>query len=514
MSIRPGASLLLPILVLAPALALAEQPLSAIDWLSKSLAMPQSAALPQSPAGSTENADAAPDVTVQPLGAQVPDALGILSDKVTGLPRNLWGDAPSAEIETLINGLSPEGLPALQELMITLLLAEADPPVDSGARPQLLLTRIDKLMALGALDQVRALIELAGPASSPELFRRSFDTGLLVGEENRACMVLAASPGLSPALPTRIFCLARQGDWSAAALTLDTATALGQVSAEQADLLARFLDPDTAEASDPPAPPVPVTPLDMKIFEAIGEPLPTAALPIAFSHADLAPNQGWKARIEAAERLARVGAISPNVLLGLYTERKPSASGGVWDRAAAFQRLDAAVEAGDGAATARALPAAWEAMKSVELEVPLADLFADKLARLPLSGEARQIATALALLSPDYESLTAAIPPVDAREAFLIGLARGQVFNLTPPDSMGRAIAPAFTAPSLPEDIADTLQHGRVGEAILMAMARITAGAGGDLPQVTAGLSTLRKLGLEDVARRTALELMLLERRG
>lgn len=499
-------------LALWPLAAQAEAPLSAIDWLSQSLSAPKPAALPKPPAGTA--GVAAPDVTVQTLGAQVPDAVGLLSTKVTGLPANLWGDAPATDVEKLINDQSPEALPALQQLLITLLLAEADPPVDSGAQPALLLTRIDKLLALGALDQARALIEAAGPAHSPDLFRRSFDTALLVGEENRACAVLSASPGLSPALPTRIFCLARQGDWEAAALTLDTAKALGQIDPGEADLLNRFLDPDAAEASDPPAPPVPVTPLDMKIYESIGAPLSTASLPIAFSHADLSPNQGWKLRIEAGERLARVGAITPNLMLGLYTEQQPAASGGVWDRAAAFQALDAAVEAGDGAAAARALPAAWAAMQSVELEVPLAELFAEKLMRLPLAGEARTIATELALLSSDYESLTAGTVPQTAREAFLLGLARGQVGTLAPPDSMGRAIAPAFSAPVVPDDVAALLAQNQVGEAILLAMEKIAAGASGDLPQVTAGLSTLRKLGLEDVARRSALELMLLDRRG
>ncbi len=404
--------------------------------------------------------------------------------------------------------------PRCRNLLITLLITETDPPTDSGPRPQLLLTRIDKLLSLGALDQARALVEAAGPASSPELFRRLFDTSLLVGEANRACGILSASPGLSPALPTRIFCLARQGDWDAAALTLGTAQALGQVDGSQADLLYQFLDPALAETGPVPPPPQPVTPLDMKIFESIGAPLPTAALPIAFSYADLAANQGWKARLEAGERLARVGAISPNLLLGLYTEKTPAASGGVWDRAAAFQKLDSAVEAGDGAATARALPAAWTAMQSVGLEVPLATLFAEKLMRLPLAGKARDIAVELALLSPDYEGLTASMVPHNAREAFLLGLARGKLDGLAPPDPMARAIAPAFTAPAVPAAIRSVIDQGEVGEAILMAMGEISDGAVGDLRQVTEGLSTLRKLGLEDVARRTALQLMLLKRRG
>ena len=91
-------AMLLPAMLL-PSAALAEQPLSAIDWLSQSLAEPQAVALPKTAIGS---AIAAPDVTVQTLGLPVPDAIGILSTKATGLPHNLWGVAPAAEIEALI----------------------------------------------------------------------------------------------------------------------------------------------------------------------------------------------------------------------------------------------------------------------------------------------------------------------------------------------------------------------------------------------------------------------------
>jgi putative component of toxin-antitoxin plasmid stabilization module len=58
------------------------------------------------------------------------------------------------------------------------------------------------------------------------------------------------------------------------------------------------------------------------------------------------------------------------------------------------------------------------------------------------------------------------------------------------------------------------LDEARVGEAILWGMARIARGVQGDLRGVTEGLALLRAAGMEDVARRTALQLMLLERRG
>jgi putative component of toxin-antitoxin plasmid stabilization module len=57
------------------------------------------------------------------------------------------------------------------------------------------------------------------------------------------------------------------------------------------------------------------------------------------------------------------------------------------------------------------------------------------------------------------------------------------------------------------------LDQGRIGQAILATMAQMRQGEAGDLRAVTEGLSTLRHLGLEDLARRSALQLILLERR-
>ena len=334
------------------------------------------------------------------------------------------------------------------------------------------------------------------------------------GDEDRACITMQSAPELAPTLTARVFCLARAGDWNTAALTLRTSMALGNVTAEDEALLSRFLDPALFDGENMPPPPKPITPLVWRIYDALGESLSTATLPIAFAHADLSERAGWKAQIEAAERLARVGAVTPNVLLGLYTDRAPAASGGVWDRADAFQRFDAALTKGDVAMVEQRLPLAYARMKDVELEVPFATLFAPQLSRLTLTGDAARISYELGLLSPDYERLSKLPVTRDARAVFLAGLAAGSVRDLVAPDSMARAIAPAFTDAPLPEDIVALIAQRRIGEAILAAMARIESGVSGELVKVTEGLTVLRKLGLEDVARRTALELMLLERRG
>jgi len=490
----------------------AEAPLSAIDWLSQSVTTQPPAALnePAVVVGSALPAN----VSVSVLGGPSPDGVGLLPAQVTGLPRNLWGLGRTDAIIAALFADDLQGLPALQALLITLLLAEAEPPLDAGDTGSLLVARLDRLLSIGALDQAQALLEAADATTSPELFRRSFDVALLTGTEDRACEGMRVNPGLAPTFPARIFCLARSGDWNAAALTLRTAQALGQIAPEDDALLSRYLDPDLYEGEPMPAALKPVTPLSWRMFEAVGETLPTGSLPLAFAHAELRETAGWKAQIEAAERLARAGAIAPNLLLGLYTQSMPAASGGVWDRADAFQGFDQALARRDPAAVSRALPLVWVQMQAMELEVPFAALYAERLAALPLTDVSVQLGFEIGLLSPDYQRIARAPVLDDVRERFLAGLAAGALKGLVAPDSMARAIAPAFIDTPVTPDAQKLLDEARVGEAILWGMGRIASGVRGDLRGVTEGLALLRAAGLEDVARRTALELMLLERRG
>ena len=141
--------------------------------------------------------------------------------------------------------------------------------------------------------------------------------------------------------------------------------------------------------------------------EAIGEGLPTRALPRAFAHADLRDVVAWRNRIEAAERLARSGAVPPTVLFAAYAEQDPAASGGVWDRAEAIQRLDRAIGE-DAGAVAETLPAAWEAMVTAGTEVAFGAEYGETLAAVPLDGTAGRIAYLAGLLGPAYEAVALA----------------------------------------------------------------------------------------------------------
>ena len=482
------------------------EPLSAIEWLSRSV---ETAPLFEVPITDTANI---PDVTVTPLDRPSKDPVGLLPSEVTGLPASIWSASDEATLVDLVRAERVDTLPALQDFLRILMLAEADPPNDAGSEGALFLARVDKLLDLGALEPAKSLIEQATP-DTPALFRRWFDVALLTGTEDEACDVMQETPSIAPTYPARIFCLARSGEWAVAALTLNTHRVLGDITPEDEALMVRFLDPELFEGEPPLAPPERVSPLRFRMHGAIGEPLITANLPLAFSHADLRSTAAWKSQLEASERLARHGAVSENVLLKHYTARTPAASGGIWDRADAIQRFDTAMGAGDPSAIAETLPAAWDAMQTARAEVQFAKLYGAALQEVPLAGPAAVLAFEIGLLSPAYESVANAMVVTEATfDPFLIAVARGQAQNAPANSPAEGAIQAAFDSTPPRPELQRLVDDGKLGEALLRALALFEAGADGDLRSVSDALALLRYVGLEDVARRAALQLLLLDR--
>ncbi|MDP5305969.1 hypothetical protein [Paracoccus spongiarum] len=467
----------------APAPAQTREPLSASDWLSGSVRGPQRESSAWRPGQRPPQRDAGPKpvaasgavgaVQVSRLDGSNPDATGTLTARKAGLAPGLWQGSDAGDLARQIL-TTPARLPAMNALMRRLLSAQLAPPA-SGRSGQLFLARADRLLDMGALDQAQALLLAAGPGD-PEVFRRLFDIALLQGDEGRACRIMDGTPGVAPSFSARIFCLAQTGDWAAAAISLQGAEALGLIEARQAVLLTHFLDDAFVDDPGALAPPDRITPLEFRIHEAIGQPLPTTGLPLAFAQSDLRLNNGWKARLEAAERLARAGAIPPATLRQIYAEQKPAASGGVWERAGAMRTMEAAIASGG---TLAALPRAFDEFRRAGMADVLAGMVA---ADLP---------------EPD--------PAEDGEAATIAGWLR-QWQGLPVP-------APVAILPELGAE-APPVPDSRQGESLLAAMADVDAGIEGDLPRAARGLAMLRALGLEGDAALAAAQLSLLPAMG
>ena len=484
-----------------------DKPLSAIDWLSDSISTPNAAPTPNAEPPVTGSASVG-DITVTPLDDPNAVAIGLIPQSVTGLAADLWGSSDPGTLANLILANHNVQTPAMQDLLETLILAELTPPLGGDTDGMLLRARIDTLLDTGRVLQALALIELAG-AGSPELVQRWLDAALLTGQENRVCTALTQSKSITLTLPSRIFCLAREGDWNAAALTLGTARALGQMDEETEILLSRFLDPALYE-DEPVQTPDRITPLIFRIYEAIGEPLPTATLPRAFAITDLERRNGWKAQLEAVERLARSGAVDPNQVMGVYTQRLPSASGGIWDRVDAIQVLEISLKARDPGGVQKALPDAWRAMQDSRTETIFANVFATRLGALPLVREQRAIALKIVALSDSYETLVPKLAN-PTQDAALVSLAQGRAIPV-PRNALERALSSGFESGPAPVELSNLVREGKIGEAILRAIASFEAGQTGDPSQMTDALRLLRQVGLEDVARQAALQALVLGR--
>ncbi|WP_410217386.1 hypothetical protein [Paracoccus sp. (in: a-proteobacteria)] len=474
-----GLAAMLAVLPMATA---AQQPLSASDWLSGSVRGPQresSAWRPgdapprrpgtHAPQPVAESAEVG-RVQVTRLDRGDPDHTGTQSPRRAGLPHDLWAGSDSQTLAQMIL-TTPARLQSMQALMRRILTAQLAPPRAEGGgvqQGQLFLARADRLLDMGALEEAQALLVAAGPGE-PEIFRRMFDIALLEGDEGRACAIMNGTPGIAPSFAARIFCLAQTGDWAAAAVSLHGAEALGLIDERQALLLTHFLDDAFVDSAQLLNPAERMTPLEFRIHEAIGQPLPTTPLPVAFAQSDLRLNSGFKARLEAAERLARTGALPLDMLRQIYGEQRPAASGGVWERAAVMRTLEAALANED---TAQALPRAFDEFRTAGMADLLAGMIAADL--------------------PDS---------TDARTAEITNLL--QAWAGVP----GAALPEPATEMEAPvPDTPDT----RHGEALLTAMTDIDAALEGDLARAGRGIAMLRALGLTEDAARAETQITLL----
>ncbi len=489
-----------------------EQPLSAIDWLAARPSASGSASygIFEPPVTDT---GLGPEISVTPLDQQILP-VGLVPNSVTGLPIDVFANSDPDIITRLIREVPVNNSPAMQTLLYSLLLAETANFSTAQDAEQLLFARVDRLIDQGAVDPAQALIELADPDTSQDRFQRWFDASLLTGTEMRACRRLEQFPGLANTYDARIFCAARLGDWDAATIILDNAAILGELGDDQALLLDVFLHPELNEDFVPPALPRSPTPLTFRLFEAVGEPIPTRSLPRAFASADLRDIAGWKAQLEAAERLSRSGALSSNSLLGLYSARSPAASGGIWDRVRAVQRFDTALASQNVAAVEKTLPVAWAAMQDAQLEVAFAELFAPALSALDLQDPAAQaLAFRIMLLSSEYQSAADHMPDQSEHSRFLVGLTKGNPDPALAMSPQEHAVAMAFApTPTLSARRQALLNDGKTGEALLSAIRQFDRGLQGNALDIAEALGTLRAVGMNDIARRAALQTLLLDR--
>lgn len=450
----------------------------------------------------------ADDITRSPLGAVRKDAAGVLSPEVSGIPASFWGDTSSQTLHDLIPPYSSTALPEARALLRRIMLAQITPPLGQSGAADLLLGRVDHLFESGALDQADALLS-AVVIDEPALFDRWFDVNLLLRQPDRACLPAHARPALATEINKRVYCLAQNGDWSAAATALSLGATIGAVSPEDTDLLSKFLDAEEFEDLEL-APAGELTPLSFVLRHDLGEPARTRSLPLPYLAYTLHDALGWRDQIQATERLVASGAISPAALGGIYTQGRASASGGVWERVQVVQAILSDLETGSVDDLAALLDTAWMELGPRDLLPALGDLVTERLAYVDFPPAAEAKAIQLMLLAQDEsfaEPFVTALPP----ENPLYAIFSDSLIDMQADTQLFKAIKSAFAADTpLPTERQTLLDSNRQGEAVLRALAEISDGINSDPQSVKTALQTLLYAGFSHEARRLALQFVIL----
>jgi len=495
----------------------AEAPRSAIDWLSESILQPPNFVItPPAPDSPRLNEN----ISSAPLDMVSRDAVGLLQPELTGFPIALWHGLSSETIIALIRDIGSSELPEIAALNKQVLLAQSDPPDSIGVKGSLLMARIDLLFSMGALEEAEVLILLAG-VNEPEIFRRWFEI-TLIGQRTRApCTMLKEQPTLSNDVATRAICLARAGDWNAAAITVSLAESLGDLSRDDADLLVRFLDPEMFEDLPDTGISEPLDPITFSLRESLALPRPDDPLPLPYLNADMNLRTPARQRIVAAERLVRASAISPTLLFAAYRGARAASSGGAWGRAEAVQELDSALVSGDDLKLAEAFTLAMSAFSEAGLTHAFAQEYADSLAHYPPGPDTGQIAPQirkLLLLANRPISVWAGLGPDDPENikfatqlASRNAIAGASPFSSPIQDSIHAAFANLTPPRADIEDLLEKIDSGQFGEVLLRSISLLANGRAADPRDLHEGLYLLLKLGLDENARRAAIQLLLLE---
>ena len=451
-----------------------------------------------------ESNETTKDIQVSNISSNKLQSIGLLPVYVTGIPTTIWRNSSFNDLTYSFKSMPTFSYPPIQELVYSLLLAEARPPVDEPESYSFLDVRLQKLLSYGAVDPAIALIERASPVPD-SMVPLLFDISLLSNNNMPACDPIFKKRKNRELQGELVYCYARKGDWLTAHLILKTESVLGDISEHLISLLNRYLEVDfEVDLNALLPPPSLITPLEYRLYEAIGEPIPAEYLPIKYSQSDLSGDNGWRAQVIAAERLASTSAIPENQILGIYTKYNTSVSGGVWERVDAVKSLDTALELNEN--FEEILQNSLEVFSEANQLSLFAKLFARRIYEQSFSPKSKKIAADLLLLTNNFELTENYWRSEDIR----FGLVSGDFSIVKAKNETENIILKVFTDPKMPFLVEQKLNQGKLGEVILNALLQFETGIQGDLKDLSESLSTLNFIGLNNTARRAALTHLVL----
>ncbi len=510
------------------------------------------------------------DMATTTLGAPDPDEAGALPAGVAPLPPTLWAGTARPVVDALLGQIVPTISPSLQELALRLLASPAAAPIGTISPGALVAVRAEQLASFGHPDVALQLLRaVPQPALVSDAGQVMVKLMFLNQDPVSACNeVKGRDPSWQGVFwdEAQVTCTLLAGTAAPAQVGLDMLNEDGGITTGFSALVSRAAGFDVPMPQELPAP----QPLSLALLGKAGKGLPpsiltTGSLPVLRAVA-LTPGFPDAARLIAAEKAASFGALPPERLAEAYLalpldldERSAPMNAAMHGDGARARAIlfNAARDATDPAVRAQYLAVFLE--KATDAGIYLVGIRAarDLLLSIPAAPAARADAVDMARALYALDRPDAALPwfdllPPGGRQQFLplaaiVGGSRAPPWGdavlldarAANSDSTGATTGRAALAAQLlaalgrpaPESallpllaaggnvtwespgagppllLADAAQQRQIGGVVLGILASLgSAGAAAPPPLVIAAVGALHQIGLDDEARRLAID--------
>jgi len=346
------------------------------------------------PAGPRTTADGS--IRIEGLGRLTADAAGTLTPGSGGLRTDLWNGTPGGIALRLVSLLpaAPDS-PTLRSLQRRMLLSSGPAPSDL-AEGELLAARARRLLAMGALDELQALAAVVpGDGDDAGLARVMAERALAAGEEAAACdrrEALAARGGDRFWVKVGVVCDLRRGDLEKSEFGVRLLAEIGQADPLLQELVqAAAAGPGVGPQRLAGAAPVHLAAARAARLAIDPEVAEIDSLPVLVALARGAGGPPFAARLAAADKAERLGAVATDDLVALYAEvavqggsvegalKVAEADPGAYGRALLWRTADAA---SDPVQRVRAVRKALELAEDASAWRQTARVFAPLIRRL------------------------------------------------------------------------------------------------------------------------------------
>ncbi len=294
------------LIILHPTYLFAGEPLSAIDWISKS-SRPDIIQSFGKHISSKSNQTPKGIVLESQLGLVSLNSLGIISAETLELPKTIWEDSEESKLIFLLQNFPKIKFLEGNIFLRKLLIAEASPPRMENTKSEFLEQRLNNLMELGALEEVDNILKLANP-NSKELMQIWKDSALLSGRIEGFCESILLSPNIRIEEAVRILCLANRNEWETAAFVLNSRMVLESLDPIHQELLFLYLDPDFNTNINFEEKEI-HSPLTFYLSEVLSIKFREQDLPIKYYFSDLNNGYNFDRRLTAKKEYIKSGLI-------------------------------------------------------------------------------------------------------------------------------------------------------------------------------------------------------------